>query len=236
MLPSSNALLADLPKQEYTQLTTHMKLVSLHKGQTLFEADEVPEFVYYPVGAIVSMLRDLDGGQVVESHIMGATCMVGIGTLGQPSFYRATVRTAGLAYKLRASDLVRAREHCPVYVKRSLQSMNGVMGQMSAGLGCSIRHPVSKQLIRWLLRTYDRLLEPSIPMTHQEIAELLGFQRVTITKTLSGLSECGAIATRRGEIVLLDRQKLEEQVCECYQVDIRHRQIFRWYGDGRQSA
>ena len=236
MLPSSNALLADLPEQEYTLLTAHMKLVSLHKGQTLFEADEVPEFVYYPVGAIVSMLRDLDGGQVVESHIMGATCMVGIGTLGQPSFYRATVRTAGLAYKLRASDLIRAREHCPVYVKRSLQSMNKVMGQMSAGLACAAHHPVSKQLIRWLLRTYDRLLEPSIPMTHQEIADLLGFQRVTITKTLAELSEFGAFATRRGEIVLLDRKKLEEQVCECYQVDIRHRQTFRRYGDGTQSA
>ena len=73
-------------------------------------------------------------------------------------------------------------------------------------------------------------------MTHQEIAELLGFQRVTITKTLAELSECGAIATRRSEIVLLDRQQLEEQVCECYQVDIRHGQIFRLYGDDTQSA
>ena len=49
MLPSSNALLADLPEQEYALLTAHMKLVSLHKGQTLFEADEVPGYVCFSV-------------------------------------------------------------------------------------------------------------------------------------------------------------------------------------------
>ena len=218
MLPSSNTLLAALPESEYQLLTLHMKLVSLQKGQVLFDADEVPSHVYYPVGAIVSMLKEHSDGRILEIHFLGATCMVGVGALEEPSFYKAIVRTPGLAYKLRTTDLLMAKPKCPVYQQRDAQLNNAVLAETSAGLACAAHHPASQQFIRWLLRSFDRSLEPVIPLTHQEIANLLGFRRETITLIVSGLTELGCIITRRGVIELLDRQKLEERVCECYPI------------------
>jgi CRP-like cAMP-binding protein len=226
MLPSSNALLAHLPPHEYDLLTANMQLVCLQRGQTLFNVGETPAHVYYPVGAIVSMLCDLEEGHTVETHFLGATCMVGLGTVGSPSFYRAAVRTPGLAHKLSVQDFQAARAQCPTYVLRSMNSLNRVMAQINTSIVCIKHHSATKQLIRWLLRSYDRLLDPVILMTHSEIAELLGFRREAISLTLKLLAETGAITTRRGEVELLDRKILEEHACECYEIDIRYRKQY----------
>lgn len=223
MTPRNNTLLSDLPEHEYATLTANMKLVSLERGQTLFDIGEIPRHVYFPVGAIVSMLVSLDDGYSVEAHFLGATCMVGLGTVGQPSFYCASVRTSGLAYKLSAADLLAAREICPVYVRSTLASFNRVIAQMAQSSACGRHHSVEQQLIRWMLRTYDRSLEDTIPMTHREISELLGFRREAITQSLGKLASQNIVETKHGAIALRDRQGLEARVCECYEIDIRHR-------------
>ena len=58
MNPRINALLAGLPESEYRLLISHMELVSLPKGRDLFTTGQVPSHVYYPVGALISMMKD----------------------------------------------------------------------------------------------------------------------------------------------------------------------------------
>ena len=88
--------------------------------------------------------------------------------------------------------------------------------QMSQSLVCSKRHTVEQQLIRWMLITLDRTLEPIIPVTHQELSEILGFRREAITLTFCKLARQGCIRTSRGQIEVLDRAALETFSCECY--------------------
>ena len=71
MSPRTNELLAHLPDSEYLEITRPMRLVSLVKGQTLFETGQIPAEIYYPVGAIVSMMVDLNDGFSVETHMFG---------------------------------------------------------------------------------------------------------------------------------------------------------------------
>lgn len=87
-----NGLLADLPEVEFRFFAPHLKLVSLTKGQTLFSQGEIPSHVYYPVGAIVSLMIDDPAGDSTETHMFGKTCMVGVASVGMPSIYRAQVR------------------------------------------------------------------------------------------------------------------------------------------------
>ena len=63
MNPRINALLEGLPATEYERLTAHMELVSLSKGTDLFLMGQIPAYVHYPVGALISMMKDMpDGG------------------------------------------------------------------------------------------------------------------------------------------------------------------------------
>jgi len=67
MNPRINALFEGLPEDEYARLTAHMQLVSLPKGMDLFLTGEQASHVYYPVGALVSMMIDMSDGFSVET-------------------------------------------------------------------------------------------------------------------------------------------------------------------------
>ncbi|MEK7345552.1 MAG: Crp/Fnr family transcriptional regulator [Pseudomonadota bacterium] len=216
--------MSNLPEAELQLLTNQMTLVSLRKGETLFHAGEVPRYVYFPVNAIVSMCIDMEDGASIEAYMLGNACKVGMGTVGQPSFYRACVRNSGLAYRMPVQALLHARAHCPTYVQRVFAVTNRMLMQLSQTIVCSKRHTIAQQLMRWMLITLDRTLDTHIEITHQELGEILGFRREAITLALGKMTSQGFIQIQRGEVEVLDRSALEASVCECY-----------WTGQQRQK-
>jgi Mn-dependent DtxR family transcriptional regulator len=55
-------------------------------------------------------------------------------------------------------------------------------------------------------------------MTHELIANMLGFRRMGVTEAAGKLQNAGLIKYNRGHITVLDRKGLEERACECYKV------------------
>ena len=55
-------------------------------------------------------------------------------------------------------------------------------------------------------------------MTPELISHMLGVRREGITDAARKLQHAGLIEYHRGHITLLDRQRLEDKVCECYKV------------------
>jgi CRP-like cAMP-binding protein len=222
MSPQINDLLASLPEDEYRIITERMHLFSLQKGQTLFHAGDTVTQLYFPVGALVSMIVDQPDGGCVETYMMGNACFVGVGTSGQPSFYRATVRNSGLAYRISVADMRRVIPRCPVYVQHVNQGVQLMLKRKTQSIYCGKKHSVDQQLIRWLLVTLDRTLTPHIQITHREISDLLAFRREGVTLAIGRLLDAGFVEVSRGHITVLDREGLENLSCDCY-----------WIGQGR---
>ena len=55
-------------------------------------------------------------------------------------------------------------------------------------------------------------------MTQELIANMLGVRREGVTEAAGKLQKLGVIEYSRGKITVLDRPKLEELSCECYDV------------------
>lgn len=216
MNPRINALLAGLPESEYRLLISHMELVSLPKGRDLFTTGQVPSHVYYPVGALISMMKDMPDGFSVETYMIGKAGLMGIVALDGPSHYRANVRDAGLAYRIPLPVLKSLMPHCPVHQQAITSTMLRMLMQLAQSVVCGKHHSVEQQLIRWMLITLDRVLEPEIQSTHQEIAERLGFRREAITMALGKLTALGYVRSRRGVIEVIQRDGLEALACDCY--------------------
>ncbi len=216
MNPRINALLHGLPNEEYDRLTAHMELVSLSKGQDLFLQGQLASHVYYPVGALVSMMMDQPDGYSVETYMMGKAGLVGWSALEQPSQHRANVRHTGLAYRIPAPVLRGLMPHCPSHNQAILNGMRRMVMQLAQAVVCGKRHTVEQQLIRWMLISLDRTLEPCFDMTHQDVAERLGFRREAITLALGKLTAMGCLVTRRGVIEVMQRECLESMACDCY--------------------
>ena len=214
MTPRINTLLAQLPAPEYEKLAPHMELVSLVKGETLFRTGEVPAYVYYPVGAIVSMMNDMSDGYSVETYMLSKSSTVG--ALNAPSFYRAYVRNSGLAYRIPVRILQREYPFCPVYMQFAMAAMRRMVMQLAQSIACGKHHSVEQQLIRWMLITLDRISTSKIAITHKELSGILGFRREAMTLSLKKLTGLGYIESRRGEIEVINRKGLEALSCDCY--------------------
>lgn len=211
-----NQLLTQLPSAEYDPLADHLELVSLPKGQDLFLAGQFPQYVHYPVGAMVSMMRDMPDGYSVETYMLGRANMVGLSALYGFNYFRANVRHSGLAYRMPIGKLQQMLPASPMLSSLILSALVRMTMHMSQAVVCSKRHSVEQQLIRWMLITLDWVLEPVISSTHQEISERLGFRREAITLALGKLTALGFIRSRRGEIEVTQREGLEALVCDCY--------------------
>jgi len=67
-----------------------------------------------------------------------------------------------------------------------------------------------------MLMSADRLDATDLVITQEMLASLLGVRRESVTQTLGLLQKDGLIGLRRGHVILVDRPKLEQRVCECY--------------------
>lgn len=216
MTSLSNALLAKIPESEYLRFKPHLEMVLLHKGQTLCEIGQVATNVYYPVSAVVSMLVDLTEGTSVEINVIGRTSMVGVAALDGPSFYRATVRNSGVAYRMPTSILKNEASNCPAYTHAVVSTMCQMMAQMAQTMACGKLHSTEHQIIRWFLITIDHTQTQVIKITQQEVADLLGFRREAVALALKKLVISGDVRLSRGQIEILNRPALEKASCDCY--------------------
>lgn len=215
-----NHLLAALPLGELRPWLAQLELVDLPLGGVLYEAGRAQPYVYFPTTAVVSLLYMTLNGSSAEIAVVGYEGVVGVSLFmgGQTSPCRAMVRHAGQGYRLRARALQEAFNSSAASRRLLLRYAQALMTQVSQMAVCNRHHSMEKQLCRWLLMTLDRLQDNHLRMTQELISTLLGVRREGVTEHANRLQNAGLIRYTRGHIEVLDRQGLEERVCECYRV------------------
>jgi CRP-like cAMP-binding protein len=215
-----NRLLAALPVDEYQRLLPNLQPVSFSLGQVVYEFGGRLEYVYFPTTAIVSLLYTMENGASAEMGLTGNDGVVGIALFmgGGTMPNRAVVQSAGGAIKMRAKVLQDEFAVGGKFQRMLLRYTQALITQISQTAVCNRLHSVEQQLCRWLLLSHDRVKADELIMTQELIADMLGVRREGVTVAAGRLQAIGAISYVRGRITILDRTKLEETVCECYQV------------------
>lgn len=131
---------------------------------------------------------------------------------------RAVVQSAGDALRMSASVLHTEFVRGGAFQRLLLRYTQALITQVSQTAVCNRLHSVEQQLCRWLLLSHDRINTDELIMTQELIADMLGVRREGVTLAAGRLQEGGAIKYVRGRIKIIDRKKLEDTVCECYQV------------------
>jgi hypothetical protein len=90
-----------------------------------------------------------------------------------------------------------------------------VMAHVQQITACNALHDLISRLSRVLLLSADRCAD-DIQLSQEALAEMLGVRRSSVTTAATMLRDTGAIDYRRAVIKVLDREKLQEMVCECY--------------------
>ena len=215
-----NHLLASLPNDEFARFQSKLQPVSLKLGTVLYESGDRLDYAYFPTTAIVSLLYIMENGATAEIGVVGNDGILGIALFmgGDTTNSRAIVQSAGEAFKFKSQDLKTEFGRGGLFQKMLLRYTQALMTQISQTAVCNRLHSLEQQLCRWILLSHDRLNSDKLIMTHDLISNMLGVRREGVTLAAQKLAEKGLITNTRGTITLIDRQGLENAVCECYQV------------------
>jgi len=215
-----NRLLAALPPDEYQRLRPHLRPVSFSLGEVVYEFGGQLDYVFFPTTSIVSLLYTMENGSSAEMGLTGNDGVVGIALFmgGGTMPNRAVVQSAGDALRMKAKVLQDEFARGGKFQQLLLRYTQALITQISQTAVCNRLHSVEEQLCRWLLLSHDRVQADELIMTQELIADMLGVRREGVTVAAGHLQDLGAISYVRGRIQILDREKLEETVCECYRV------------------
>jgi CRP-like cAMP-binding protein len=218
--PSANRLLAALPRAEFLRLLPYLEPVSLAQGQRLYVAHTPIPYVWFIEHGVVSLIRAMQDGTLIEITVIGHEGMVGLpvflGSESTPSQALVQIPAAGLRM-LTTVFRREVRAGTPLHdlLHRYTQTL---INQMAQGMVCNRMHSIAQRCARWLLLTHDRADSDQFPLTQQFLAQMLGVRRASVTTVASKLQKAGLIRYSRGIITILDRVGLEAAACECYRI------------------
>lgn len=227
-VPTGNWLLDALPPEDYERLVPNLRPVTFSLGEVIYESQGEMEYVYFPKTSHVSLLYTMIDGSTAEVGLVGNEGLVGVALFmgGDTTPNQAIVQGAGEAFKMKAAVMQEEFKRGGAFQLGLLRYTQALITQISQTAVCNRLHTTEQRLCRWMLMTHDRRGSDELQMTHEFISHMLGIQREAVSITARRLQDNGAISYKRGQILIVSRQILEEHSCECYDVvKIEHNRL-----------
>lgn len=217
---SENLLLAAVPPDEFERFRGLLEVHPLRMRETLQEAGDPTDFVYFPISGIVSVLTVLENGMMIEFATVGREGSTGVPILlglGESNLALIS-QVPGSAWRIRTGHFLDAIAASPG-LARALNCYSGVMyAFLAQSAACNRAHHVDERCARWLLMTHDQAGGNEFPITQEFLAQMLGVSRPSVALSAAALHRAGLISYHRGEMTIIDRAGLERAACECYGV------------------
>jgi CRP-like cAMP-binding protein len=215
-----NLILSALPRPECSQLFDSMELVRLKLHQVMHEAGEIIRSVYFMNKGLGSVLTVQPDGKSVEVGLIGKEGFVGLPVVFgfKTSALRVVTQADGTAYRLDVSTLKKILPKCPELEKQLLRFSMMLSMQSTQIAACNRLHDIEERLARWLMMSHDRIDDETMPLTQEFLGQMLGTRRASVSVAASILQKAGIITYTRGNVTILDKPKLAEAACECYQI------------------
>jgi CRP-like cAMP-binding protein len=216
---TGNRLLAALPVRERERLTGHLERVEFGRGQVICPAGTASEHVYFPTTGLVSILAMTGTGGTVGVATVGNE-----GVIGWPQSldwrypHQVVGEISGMALRVKSDIIGGEFERSAPLANLLIRHTPCLIAQISQSVVCHRFHNVLQRLARWLLVVRDRVPSDTLRMTHGDIARVLGIPRTGVAEAAGELKSAGVIWYRHGRIVIVSRNRLEREACECYRV------------------
>jgi CRP-like cAMP-binding protein len=213
-----NKVLLSISDEEYALILPHLEFIDMPQHLILYEPGQPLEFVHFPNTGMVSLVIATEDGRTVEVGEVGREGFAGIqATVGiNKNQVREIVQISGDGFRARIGAMQSVLQSAPE-LQRILTRYAVVQGmQFAQTAACNRLHNIEQRLARWLLITQDRVDSPTLAITHDFLATMLGTDRPSVSLAAGILQDKQIIAYTRGAVEILSRTKLEDRTCECY--------------------
>lgn len=215
---SANLLLSILSETLLAKLQPALESVNLAADEYLYRAGDPVNYLYFPEAAVISELRIVQDGRIIETAMVGCEGLVGLSESfsNAPTGNWTQVLVAGSALKIRAdvfkAELDESRELQTI----SFDYLARYINQLSQRSSCQSFHSIQQRFCGWLMMLVKRSSLFKIRLTQEQIARNLGVHRPSLSTIAKDLQDGGLIKYRRGNFSITDAFKVEQLACECH--------------------
>jgi CRP-like cAMP-binding protein len=215
-----NQLLYPLSAEDRASLLGDAEYVRLAAGQRLASVGDPIVAVYLPESGVMSGISEMASGHRLAIAAIGSEGALGVGAVLGQRRYRLTleVLVESQGYRLVADRFTAAFNQSAALRRIVLGHVSDRMSELMIAAACNRLHSHGQRLARWLLTATEKARQPSLRVTHDTLAQMVGGPRHAVSVALNDLRALGAIASRRGRVDVLDRSLLIAQACECYEL------------------
>ena len=216
---TTNLLLAALSRDDLALLKPFFTREKLEREKVLLPANQPIDHVWFPEGGVASVIaHKIDSGPTEvgifgREGFAGTPLLLGADTSPHLIFVQVNGST-GL--RIEASAFLKAVDQSARLRTTLLRYVQTFIIQTADSAISNAHQRTEARLARWLLMCHDRNDGDEIMLTHEFMAMMIAADRSSVTVSLHVLEGAGMIRSKRGRVLILDREKLEELAGEGY--------------------
>ncbi len=207
-----NRLLNKLSASDFALLAPHLEMVSLKERQVVEVPNKPITHVYFVETDVVSVVAVNVEDHRIEVGVIGKEGMSGVPLIfgDDRAQHSAYMQIGGNGRRMLAAAFLEAMKQSVTLRALMMKSAQAFMIQTAHTALANGRAKLEERLARWLLMAHDRLDSDAVPLTHEFLAVMLGVRRAGVTVALHSFERRGLIATRRGQLTLINRAGIEQ--------------------------
>jgi hypothetical protein len=215
----NNNLLRRLSDADFALIAPHLSRQQAEADRLLYNPGDHVEIVHFPCGAsLATHLVHNEDGRDVEITLVGREGAVG-GIVSQghlPAYTRIMVKFAGPFVSLDVGKLDAAKEKSPTLRNVFARYADCLLAQIFQSTACNAIHSIEQRTAKWIISAMERAHgDGVVPLTHEQLATLLGVGRSYASRVIQGFKAEGILETRRGSLLVTNREALQMRACRC---------------------
>src|SRR5207247_1025972 len=148
-----------------------------------------------------------EDGRDVETILVGREGAVG-GIVSEgflPAYTRICVKFGGPFARINVAKLEAAKQRSLSLRHVFARYADCMLAQIFQSTACNAIHSIEQRTAKWLLASMERTEgEDVVPLTHEQLATMLGVGRSYASRVIQTLKAEGVLESRRGSIMVSD--------------------------------
>lgn len=215
----TNNLLRRLSAADYALLSPHIVLDDAAAHELLYSPGDNVQVVHFPCGpSLATFLVPNEDGRDVETILVGREGAVG-GIVSEgflPAYTRICVKFGGPFARIHVGKLEAAKTRSQSLRNIFARYADCMLAQVFQSTACNAIHSIEQRTAKWIVAAMERTGdENSVPLTHEQLATLLGVGRSYASRVLQSFKAEGVLDTRRGSILVRKHEGLRLRACLC---------------------
>lgn len=201
----------ELSDEDLAALAKFGRTIQVGKGEEVFSYGDDPDTLWLVKEGRIHLTKTSSAGaeSLVAFYGAGQSFCVAATIVGKPFPCSAHAAVDSVLVAVPASSFKRLFDQLPAFAKRLLTEMAPQF--CDAHCDCALNvESVETRLAATMLRLDRQFDGGSIPFTRQELAQMVNTTVESCIRTLSAWNKKGWIEGGRGEVLVKDRDALEE--------------------------